>query len=211
MAISINNGIANIDGTPGAISGVFSNRPAAADLANGTLYFSTDKAEIYQVVLGVWVLYSGGGGGTPGIDSVLSQGQFFSNDRVINVDNFEFLIENIKLFNLKDTTVNTEFKFSQNQIIGNITLSKSKALFLSIPYDSSWKLKVNGRETEVYIGNLGLMAIPLSEGTHKIELSFKPPYWNLSWVITVIGFILFVLVVILNLWINKNKKNEVKY
>jgi uncharacterized membrane protein YfhO len=111
---------------------------------------------------------------------------------------------------LKNETLKIE-KFSQNQIIGNITLSKSKALFLSIPYDSSWKLKVNGRETEVYIGNLGLMAIPLTEGTHKIELSFKPPYWNLSWMITVIGFILFVLVVILNLWINKNKKNEVKY
>jgi len=116
MAISINNGVANIVGTPGAISGVFSNRPAAADVAEGTLYFSTDTAAIYQVVSGSWIIYTGGGGGTPGIDDVLAVGQFFSNDRVINVDNFEFLIENIKLFNLKDTSVNTEFKFSQNQI-----------------------------------------------------------------------------------------------
>jgi hypothetical protein len=63
MAITINNGVANINGTPGAISGTFANRPAAPDQAEGTLYFSTDTAEIYQVVAGAWILYLGGGGG----------------------------------------------------------------------------------------------------------------------------------------------------
>lgn len=64
MAIIINNGVQNIVGTPGAISGVFGDRPAAPDLADGTLYFSTDTATIYQTVLGVWVTYAGGGGGS---------------------------------------------------------------------------------------------------------------------------------------------------
>jgi hypothetical protein len=63
MAIIINNGVENIEGTPGAISGVFSDRPAAPDLAEGTLYFSTDTTTIYQVNNGAWIVYTGGGGG----------------------------------------------------------------------------------------------------------------------------------------------------
>lgn len=63
MAILINNGVQNILGTPGAISGVFSDRPAAPDLAEGTLYFSTDTTTIYQVSAGAWIVYAGGGGG----------------------------------------------------------------------------------------------------------------------------------------------------
>jgi len=70
MAILINNGVQNILGTPGAISGVFSDRPAAPNLAEGTLYFSTDTTTIYQVDNGVWIVYSGGGGGG-GVNSVI--------------------------------------------------------------------------------------------------------------------------------------------
>jgi len=63
MSIIVNNGVQNILGTPGAISGVFADRPAAIDIAPGTLYFATDTAAIYQVVAGAWILYTGGGGG----------------------------------------------------------------------------------------------------------------------------------------------------
>jgi hypothetical protein len=109
MAISINNGIANIDGTPGAISGVFSNRPAAADLANGTLYFATDTAEIYQTVSGIWVNYAGGGGGTPGIDDVLSVGQLLTNNRFINASNFQLDIALVKICNIFSNNGTTFF------------------------------------------------------------------------------------------------------
>jgi hypothetical protein len=118
MAISINNGIANINGTPGAISGVFSDRPAAADVANGTLYFSTDTAEIYQVVSGSWIIYTGGGGGTPGIDTVLSQGQLFTNNRLIDASNFDFTVQNIKILSLKSTNT-TELNITDDIIKGN--------------------------------------------------------------------------------------------
>jgi hypothetical protein len=63
MAITINNGVQNILGTPGAISGVFADRPSATGVADGTLYFATDTAAIYQAVAGSWILYTGGGGG----------------------------------------------------------------------------------------------------------------------------------------------------
>jgi hypothetical protein len=63
MSIIVNNGVQNILGTPGAISGVFADRPSATGVADGTLYFSTDTTAIYQAVSGAWILYTGGGGG----------------------------------------------------------------------------------------------------------------------------------------------------
>lgn len=107
---------------------------------------------------------------------------------------------------LRSDTLKIE-KFSQNNIVGNISLSKSKALFLSIPYDPSWKLKVNGKSTDILIGNLGLMAVPLEKGKHKIELSFQPPYWDLSWIVSLVGFVLFGALIFVNRIYIKRKKN----
>lgn len=56
MAISINNSVQNISGTPGIITGVFASRPAATNLAAGTIYISTDTAQIFTVSTGgAWI------------------------------------------------------------------------------------------------------------------------------------------------------------
>jgi hypothetical protein len=131
MAISINNSVANINGTPGAASGVFNDRPAAADVADGTLYFATDTVAIYQTVAGSWVNYSGGGGGTPGIDTVLSQNQIFTNDRLINTNNFEFIINSLKQLTLQSNTTLTSLKIEENLIKTRSNTNGDTGLFLN--------------------------------------------------------------------------------
>ena len=103
---------------------------------------------------------------------------------------------------LKTDTMKME-KFSQNNIKGSIKLSKPKALYFSIPYDPSWKAIVNGQETKLYRANFGMMALPLKAGDLKIELKFTPPYWNISWMFSGIGFALFLLIL---LWEFKFKR-----
>jgi hypothetical protein len=108
MAISINNGLANIVGTPGAASGVFADRPSATDVAEGTLYFSTDTIAIYQVVAGSWINYSsGGGGGLTSVDNGLVLAPTLTNvqfgglliqDTALNCGNFNLDFNNIKVF-----------------------------------------------------------------------------------------------------------------
>lgn len=122
--------------------------------------------------------------------------------------NINYTLEelNSDVMALRADTLKIE-KFSQNNIIGNISLSKPKALFLSIPFDPSWKLKINGKENDIMVGNLGLMAIPLPGGKHTIELTFKPPYWNLSWAVSLIGFVLFIGVIFINKMYLKRTKN----
>ena len=82
-------------------------------------------------------------------------------------------------------------KFSQNHIVGKISVSKAKALFLSIPFDPSWSVKVDGQPAQLYLANMGFSALPLTAGEHSIELQFTPPYWTLSILMTVLGFVVF--------------------
>jgi hypothetical protein len=55
MSIVISNGVSNILNTPGIITDVIANRPAATNVANGTLFISTDTQAIYTNVLNNWV------------------------------------------------------------------------------------------------------------------------------------------------------------
>jgi hypothetical protein len=120
MPITFNNGIANIVGTPGAASGVFADRPNAADVADGTLYFATDTIAIYQAVAGSWVNYSGGGGGSTGINGLngttnIGLGGTLSNDTSIDCANFDLSIFNLKILSLLSTN-GTGFFLVDNQI-----------------------------------------------------------------------------------------------
>lgn len=92
-------------------------------------------------------------------------------------------------------------KFSQNKIAGKITVSKPKALFFSIPFDPSWSAKVDGKPTKLYLANMGFMALPLSAGEHTVELAFTPPFWTMSVLLTVLGFVVFGLL----LWLTRKK------
>jgi uncharacterized membrane protein YfhO len=107
---------------------------------------------------------------------------------------------------LKTDTLKME-KFSNNHIKGSIKVDKPKALFFSIPFDPSWKAFVNGSEVKLTRANLGMMAIPLKSGTSTIELKFNPPYWALSWLISFVGFLLF-LGIIAWQFMTKRTKNK---
>lgn len=100
MAINVNNGISNIQGTPGAYTGLFSTAPAANAVSSGTLWFDPFGVGLYQSDGSSWVNYAGGGGPTPGIDTVLAVGQLFSNDRTIDSNNFSLDFTNVKTFNI---------------------------------------------------------------------------------------------------------------
>jgi len=96
----------------------------------------------------------------------------------------------IDVNSLRADTLKME-KFSQNKISGTIKTSKAKALFFSIPFDHSWSATVDGKAAKLYRANLGLMALPLSAGEHKLVLQFTPPYWTLSWLLSGLGFLIF--------------------
>jgi len=84
MGIVFNGGVINSGGTPQAITGIIADRPAATNVAEGTIYISTDTQEIFSAQAGSWVKVSGtGGGGSQNIDQVLAVGNT-ATSKVLN-------------------------------------------------------------------------------------------------------------------------------
>jgi hypothetical protein len=101
MSIILNNGVTNINGTPGINSDVFANRPAATDVAIGSIFIATDTGAIYQSNGATWVTLGGGGGPTPGIDSVLAVGQLLTAGRTIDANTNFLHIDGITNFRVR--------------------------------------------------------------------------------------------------------------
>lgn len=94
MPIIVNNSVVNTKGTPSSITDNFANRPLASAVPTGTLFFSIDTSVIYQSDGSTWVTY-GGGGSTPNLSQVLTQGN--------NADNY-IRLENSKAFVSQENT-----------------------------------------------------------------------------------------------------------
>jgi hypothetical protein len=159
MSIIVNNGVQNILGTPGAISGVFSERPSAIDIAPGTLYFSTDTAAIYQVVAGSWILYTGGGGGgsSTGVNGLngttnIGLGGTLANATTIlgagfdlTINNAGKLIMDAAYWNFSNNNAVDTFKSDSVQtFIGCETQAGSGVSFVFDRTNQNIKSKLNG-------------------------------------------------------------------
>jgi hypothetical protein len=108
------------------------------------------------------------------------------HDRFLAIGHFQHATISVRILSFKETN-----------IVGKIKLDKSEALFFSIPFDPSWSAKVDGKIVKLYRANLGLMALPLTAGEHSIELSFTPPFWNLSLMLSGLGFTFFVVLLLI--------------
>ncbi len=89
-------------------------------------------------------------------------------------------------------------KFSETNIVGNISVKTKKILFLSIPFDKGWHAMVNGKETDLQRVQWGLTGLVLDKGEHKIELSFTPPYRKEGTIVSIIALGLFGLGLVLS-------------
>ena len=67
-------------------------------------------------------------------------------------------------------------EWSDTHITGTVTAGWDGMLVTSVPYENGWKLKVDGRTTEIQeLAGGALISLPLSAGDHVIELEFRPP------------------------------------
>ncbi|XJS11540.1 YfhO family protein [Aerococcaceae bacterium WGS1372] len=103
-----------------------------------------------------------------------------------NLDRYESLMES-KSENMFEVT-----SFKHNHIKGNINVEQEKAhILFTIPYDSQWKIKVDGNEVEqASVLSDTLMAIPITQGYHNIELVYFPRSITYGLITSSIGIIL---------------------
>lgn len=79
-----------------------------------------------------------------------------------------------------------------------------RLIYFSIPHDNGWKAYVNGKETEIFTVNGGMMGIIVPVGESSIEFSFKTPGLTAGMVISTISLA----AIIISAIIEKKKKSH---
>lgn len=98
-----------------------------------------------------------------------------------NIDNYKKAINKLKKNSLSID------EYSDSKIRGNLNVDKKKMLFLSIPYDKGWHLKVDGKRAEIQKINIGFIGTVIDKGNHTIELTYTPTWLRLGTIVTIIS------------------------
>jgi uncharacterized membrane protein YfhO len=94
--------------------------------------------------------------------------------------------------NLQSTGLQID-QFSDIQIKGSVSPSKSGILVFSIPFDKGWALKIDGVNTQTFRANFGMLAAPIASGQHSVELDYQTPGKLIGWLLGAFGAALLVL------------------
>lgn len=83
-------------------------------------------------------------------------------------------------------------KVSSTALKGNITAEAVGVMFTSIPFDKGWTVKVDGQKAEMEKIAGAFIGIPLMEGEHYIEMSYRPEGFMMGLMLTCISGAIFV-------------------
>ncbi len=123
------------------------------------------------------------------IEIVDKDGEESLNAMVYTMDTDKF----IDAFNILNSQGLNVTAYSDTKLTGTINVNEAGILMLSIPYDPSWTLKVNGVKTDITEIAEALIGVELEPGEYTIELSFTPRGYRLGMLISISAlFILFI-------------------
>lgn len=96
--------------------------------------------------------------------------------------------------------------YKNNYLKGDIKSNKDGLLYLSVPYSKGWTIKIDGKETEFTKANSAFIGVPITKGSHVIEMTYVTPYFKLGMTISIIS-----LIICIALLIFKNPKARRKF
>lgn len=151
-------------------------------LVNGESYFIATN-EPYIINLGYFSKYD-----DINVTMYFSYGDTSYNE--FNIYAYSFNENNFKkAYNsLNDEILNIS-SFKENHIKGNINLKESGVIFTSIPYDNSWKIKVDNKYIDFYKIGESYIGFNLNEGYHNIEFIYKTKGLKTGAIISTISLI----------------------
>jgi hypothetical protein len=87
----------------------------------------------------------------------------------------------------KDTL--TPELFNETTIKGRINSTAGKMMYLSVPADGGWHLKVDGKTQERIVLSSGMTGIYLPKGAHTIEMNFELQYAGKAAILSLLGML----------------------
>ncbi|MDR2832945.1 MAG: YfhO family protein [Streptococcaceae bacterium] len=110
--------------------------------------------------------------------------------RVLKQDSLEQVIHE-----MNSNRVDLQYHKRKNQFLGTFNARKDGLLFLSIPYDEEWVVKIDGKKVETKaILNQSFIGVPVTIGEHKLEVVYQPKSFYQSAVVSFVAGILLVMV-----------------
>jgi len=100
----------------------------------------------------------------------------------------------------RNKAASSSFERSSYGFKSVITASKDCCAYFSVPRDSGFTAKVNGRGVEITVTN-GMMAVPVEAGENVIEFTYEIPGLDAGFAISTISFTVFVI-----LWVVFKRK-----
>ena len=122
-----------------------------------------------------------------------------SNIRIYTLD-YNKIIESISNINRIELTIDEK---NMNRLVGNYNSDKEDILYLQIPYDKGYHINNNGKETEYFIVNNGMIGFKVEKGQNKFEIVYEAPLLKVSKIASLIGIIAFMITIFLS---KKKKK-----
>ena len=82
--------------------------------------------------------------------------------------------------------------YSSNSLEGTVDASDNQTLFLSIPYESGWKVKVDGKEVKTCRIGDAFLGVKVPSGEHTVSLKYTPPGFSIGWKVSLAAAIIFI-------------------
>ena len=90
-------------------------------------------------------------------------------------------------------------KFSPNHISGTISVTEPKILCLPIPFSKGWKAYINGKEADLLNIQIMYSGLALKPGNYTIELEYRTPFLRHSFILSLVGLAIFVIMIIIDI------------
>ena len=106
----------------------------------------------------------------------------------IPMESYSAYAEKLKTNSLENSYVDSK------HIEGDITAEKDSLLQFSVPYSIGFSAYVDGKKVDTVCTDLMYLSVPVSKGTHHVELRYATPYLKEGMIIsavTVVGLIAF--------------------
>ncbi len=102
----------------------------------------------------------------------------------------------------------TDVQEKGSRVSGSIRADYAGTLLLTIPYDTGWKVFVDGEQTETYRVGEALTGLDLEPGEHEITMKFLPEGFRTGAILSALCLALFVLSCVLESGWEKKKQKE---
>lgn len=129
-----------------------------------------------------------------------------------SLDSLEVVCQPMKNYQQQISALKAEpleaVSFGENRITGQIQLKQSRILCISLPWSGGWSARVDGKQVPLYKANGMYMGLSLTPGTHQIQLCYETPGLKEGRIISLLGIVMFLLLVLYREIRQKTEKTD---